>query len=386
MPRTVSILGSTGSIGRQALDVVRRLPGRFRVAALAAGGDWVGLAAQVREFTPSLAVTRDRETAALLAGAVGGSVRIAWGEDGLQEAATAHAGTVLVATAANSGLKPTLAALAAGQRVALANKEALVSAGHLVMEAAKNGQGMVLPVDSEHSALFQCLAGERSEEVRRLILTASGGPFRGWSREELAAVTPAAALNHPRWRMGPKVTVDSGTLLNKGLEVIEAKHLFGMELERIQILIHPQSIIHSLVEFVDGGMKAQLGPTDMRGPIQYALTYPERLPGTHAPFSLATAGALDFEDVRPADHPCLQLALEAGRMGGTFPAVLSAADEVAVDLFLDGELPFTGIAEVIGGCLEEHLSAGPYPSLGEVLAAQRWAVEKARELGKQFRT
>jgi len=339
-PRRLAILGSTGSIGRAALDVVRSLRASgeaFEVVGLAAHRNIELLAAQVREFRPAavaVAASRDAAAEALGAGAPGWHGEVLAGADGLAAlAAGTGAELVLVAVSGVAGLRPTLAALDAGADVALATKEALVAGGPLIMEAAARSGRRLVPVDSEHSAIFQCLAGQSQAEVRRLWLTASGGPFRRRSPEELDAVTPQEALRHPTWSMGRKVTVDSATLMNKGLEIIEAHWLFGVPAERIEVVIHPQSLVHSCVEFVDGSVLAQIGPRDMRLPIQYALTYPRRQPAPPRPLDLRALGALEFEPPDPRRFPCLVHAREALARGGTAPAVLNAADEVAVRLF-----------------------------------------------------
>jgi len=354
--RRLAILGSTGSIGRQTLDVVRWHPDRFQVVGLAAGRYSDLFRAQLEEFHPRwVAVGRSRiEDASSL------PEDLLQGTLGLEEVATApEVDTVVVATVGHVGLVPTLAALSAGKMVALANKEALVMAGNLVVAAAKRGGARVLPVDSEHSAIWQCLRGEGEfrewrSSVRSLVLTASGGALRDLTVEELQRVSPSQVLAHPTWRMGPKVTVDSATLMNKGLEVMEARWLFGLPLDRIRVLIHRESIVHSLVEFVDGSVKAQLGTADMRIPIQYALSYPDRLPGRTEPLDLAKVGRLTFEEVDSARYPCLRLALEAARNDLSYPAVLSAANEVAVDLFLHEEIPFTEIPVLIEEVLSRH--------------------------------
>jgi 1-deoxy-D-xylulose-5-phosphate reductoisomerase len=387
MTRTrLSILGSTGSIGRQALEVVREQPGRFEVVALAAGRSAALLAEQAAEFRPrvvcltgappegapptrpaptshppdraSPAPGRGGPDAPGAAGLRGGAWDLLHGEDGLATLATLpEAEIVLVATSGRVALPATLAAVQAGKDVALANKESLVIAGELVAGAARRSGARLLPVDSEHSALWQCLRGEAPGAVRRMILTASGGPFRTWPEARLAAVDVAQALAHPTWRMGPKVTIDSATLMNKGLEAIEAHWLFDLPLERIEVVVHPESIVHSLVEFVDGSLKAQLGWPDMKLPIQLALARGERLsrddPVTR-PFDLGALGRLHFEPPDPQRFPCLRLATGAGQEGGTAPAVLCAADEVAVEHFLEGGLRFVDIPRVVDRTLERH--------------------------------
>ena len=356
------VLGSTGSIGRQTLDVVRSLPGRFTVIGLAAGANVTLLEEQAREFHPRL-IRCDREGEYLR-----GRISAAWTT--MEEMAShPHADLVVVATVGTTGLAPTLAALRAGKTVALANKEVLVIAGQLITAEANRHKAELRPIDSEHSAIWQCLWGEQPHSVRRIILTASGGPFRDTPPEELDRVTAEQALRHPNWQMGQKITVDSATLLNKGLECIEARWLFDVPLDCIDVLLHRESIVHSLVEFRDGSVKAQLGVPDMRLPIQCALTYPERVPGTAAPrLDLRHIGALSFGTPDMQRYPCLSLALEAGRRAGTFPAVLCAADEVAIQHFLAGHLRFTDIARVIEDALAAHPGTAN-PPLDDILAA-----------------
>ena len=356
------VLGSTGSIGRQTLDVVRSLPGRFTVIGLAAGANVTLLEEQAREFHPRL-IRCDREGEYLR-----GRISAAWTT--MEEMAShPHADLVVVATVGTTGLAPTLAALRAGKTVALANKEVLVIAGQLITAEANRHKAELRPIDSEHSAIWQCLWGEQPHSVRRIILTASGGPFRDTPPEELDRVTAEQALRHPNWQMGQKITVDSATLLNKGLECIEARWLFDVPLDCIDVLLHRESIVHSLVEFRDGSVKAQLGVPDMRLPIQCALTYPERVPSTAVPrLDLRHIGALSFGTPDMQRYPCLSLALEAGRRAGTFPAVLCAADEVAIQHFLAGHLRFTDIARVIEDALAAHPGTAN-PTLDDILAA-----------------
>ena len=369
MTRTrVAILGSTGSIGRQALEVVREQPDHFEIVALAAGRSAEVLAAQAREFRPRVVcLTTAGGGAAPPAppGLDGGPWERLAGERGLVVVATLpEADVVLVATSGRVALPATLAAVRAGKAVALANKESLVIAGELVTAAARRAGARLLPVDSEHSAIWQCLAGEDRAAVRRLILTASGGPFRTWPRERLAAITVEQALAHPTWQMGPKITTDSATLMNKGLEAIEARWLFDVPLDRVDVVVHPESIVHSLVEFADGSLKAQLGWPDMKLPIQLALARGARLPRpdpARRPFDLAALGRLRFEPPDVDRFPCLKLAIEAGKAGGTAPAVLCAADEVAVERFLRGELAFVDIPRVVDAALEAH---APSPVAG----------------------
>ena len=373
MRRRISLLGSTGSIGRQTLDVAAACG--FSVAALTAHRSGALLEEQARRFQPELAVCVDPAAAADLKVRLADTpVRVASGPEGLLEAAALpSADTVVTAVVGVAGLEPTLAAIRAGKRIALANKETLVCAGELVMDQAEAHGAEIVPVDSEHSAIFQCLQGCRDRgEVRRLILTASGGPFFGWSREALAGVTPAQALKHPNWSMGAKITVDSATLMNKGLEYIEAMRLYRMPPEKISIVVHRESIVHSLVEYCDNAVLAQLGAPDMRLPIQYALTWPERTPGPAQPLDLLNCPSLTFQAPDYDAFPCLGLALEAARTGGTATAVLNGANEAAVALFLEEKLSFPGIAERVGLALK-RLPVVQKPSLEEILEADRAA-------------
>ncbi len=377
--RKVALLGSTGSIGVAALDVLGRLRDRFRVVALAAGGGRLdALARQAREVDPDLvAVPREDDAARLRELLAGRPVEVVAGQEGLVRAAAGSGADVVVAAIVGAaGLVPTLAAVRAGLTVALANKEALVAAGAVMTRAARESGATLLPVDSEHNAIHQCLRAGRAEEVRRIVLTASGGPFRGRTAEELAAVTPEEALRHPTWEMGPKITVDSATLMNKGLEVIEAHWLFGLPPASIDVVIHPRSVIHSLVEFRDGSIVAQLGTPDMRHPIQYALTYPERLDAPVQRLDLLAASPLEFEPPDPGTFRCLALAYRALEAGGDVPARLNAANEVAVEAFLSGRIPFDRIPAVLERVLEAR-PPGPADTLEAVLAADREAREAA---------
>ena len=370
------ILGSTGSIGRQTLDVVRELGDRIQVLGLTAGRNVTALEEQAREFKPRFVWSQNDEAQTALKSAAGARAR--WLS--LEEQA-AHPDTdiVLVGTVGRAGLAATLAALEAGKAVAIANKEVLVMAGALVTQAAAQGGGQLLPVDSEHSAIWQCLWGEKRSAIARVLLTASGGAFRDYTPEQLAAVTPEQALRHPTWQMGRKITVDCATLLNKGFEVIETRWLFNVPFERIEVVMHRESIIHSLVEFVDGSVKAQLGEPDMRLPIRVALCYPQRVPSEGgAPFDLARIGELHFAPPDSPRYPALSLALEAGRKGGTYPAALAAADEVAVDHFLAGHLRFIDIPSLLEDVLSKHVGAAD-TELEEVLAADSWARDFAED-------
>jgi 1-deoxy-D-xylulose-5-phosphate reductoisomerase len=369
--KRLAILGSTGSIGQQALDVVRAFPGKFQVIGLAAGKSLGLLEEQIREFKPRMSYS---------------SAKLDFGYDGqvssMEEIAShPQVDLVVLATSGTVGLQPLLAALRAGKAIALANKEALVTAGDIVIAEAKRYHGQILPIDSELSAIWQCVRGEKSKP-RRLFLTASGGPFYRYSQSQLSNITVEQALRHPTWKMGKKITVDSATLLNKGLEAIEAHWLFGISFDSIEILVHPQSMIHSMVEFQDGSIKAQLGPPDMRLPIEYALSYPERLQNSNFPrLDLTKTHSLTFEPVDQDRFPCLGLALDAGRMGGTYPAALCAADEIAVNLFLQQRLHFTDIAGIIEKVLEQHHNV-LHPTLDEVLAAEAWAREIALQVAR----
>jgi 1-deoxy-D-xylulose-5-phosphate reductoisomerase len=380
--KRVVVLGSTGSIGEQTLEVVARFPERFRVVALAAGRSVAKLAAQALRFRPELVSVADAAGAAELREALSGvPVEIAHGDAGLEAAALRDADVVVAGLVGAVGLRPTLAALRAGRRVALANKEVLVMAGALGMREAARAGAELLPVDSEHSAIFQALAGQRREDVARVVLTASGGPFRTWSAERIAAARPEEALRHPNWTMGPKITIDSATLMNKGLEVIEARWLFDLLPERVGVVVHPESIVHSLVEYVDGSVLAQLGLPDMRAPIALALTWPERLPLALPRLDLAGLAQLRFEEPDLARFPCLGLAYEALRGGEAAPAALNAANEVSVAAFLAGEAPFPSIAATNAAVLERFLArpAAPLRDLEDVLAVDAWARRAARE-------
>lgn len=365
--KRLAILGATGSIGRQTLEVVRAFPQRFKVVALAAGRNADLLTKQAVEFQPKfVSIQIDKDILPAI-------------EHLSMEEIASHpeVDLVVVATSGKAGLAPTLAAINAGKTIALANKEVLVMAGEIVTSEAKRHHVDILPIDSEHSAIWQCLRGEERLKVSWLVLTASGGPFRNLPLEELAAVTAEEALKHPTWQMGTKITIDSATLMNKGMEVIEAHWLFDVSLDKIKVLVHHESIIHSMVEFADGSVKAQLGRPDMHLPIQYALSYPERWSNSNLPrldFNLLKC--FTFEPVDLARFPCLRLAIEAGKRGGTYPAVLSATDEVAVGLFLSRRIGFLDIAKLVESTLDRHQPI-VHPSLEEILAADEWAREAA---------
>jgi len=380
--KRLAILGSTGSIGQSTLAVVAEHPGEFAVTGLAAGQNVKILAEQIRQFRPALVSVQSEAVAAHLRELtpLDEAPRILWGRAGVREVAVASGADLVVSAMVGAvGLEPTLAAIEAGLPVALANKETLVAAGSLVMAAAKAQGVPIIPVDSEHSAIFQALNGERREDVRRLWLTASGGPFRAWDLESLRQATAAQALKHPNWSMGPKITIDSATMMNKALEVIEASVLFGLPVDRVGVYIHPQSIIHSLVEFVDGSMIAQLGMPDMRLPIAYALTYPRRLPLNSPPLDLCQVGRLTFETPDTERFPGLALGYAAAKTGGTMPAVLNAANEMAVAAFLQGRLGFMDIPKTVAATMDSHQSQ-PLESLEQVLAVNRWARDFAHGL------
>jgi 1-deoxy-D-xylulose-5-phosphate reductoisomerase len=380
--RRLVILGSTGSIGTQALDVVRRHPDRFEVVGLAAGQSHELLVGQIREFVPPVVAVSDEAAAEDLKAALAGfrSVDVVAGPDAAERLARdAEADMVLNAMVGAVGLSPTLATLQSGKMLALANKESLIVGGELVMDLVKGEPDRLVAVDSEHAALAQCLRGERREDLRRVVITASGGPFRGWSREELARASVKEALAHPTWNMGPKITVDSATLMNKGLEVVEAHFLFGLEYDQIDVVIHPQSIVHGLAEFADGSTIAQLSMPDMRLPIQLALAYPDRLDLGIERLDLASLGRLTFGPVDREAFPALDLAYRAGRLGATYPAVMNAANEVAVHAFLDGRIPLPMIPEITGAVLDDHEPASVV-SLVTLGRADTWARDRATAL------
>ncbi|KFZ39713.1 MULTISPECIES: 1-deoxy-D-xylulose-5-phosphate reductoisomerase [Thermoactinomyces] len=379
MLEKVAILGSTGSIGTSTLAVIREHPEQFEVVALAAGNNANLMIQQVKEFQPRLVSMATREAAEAVKREVGDEVRVMWGDEGLKEVAASPDSTYLVSALVGSkGLVPTLEAIRAGKKIGLANKETLVTAGHIVTAEAKKHQVPLLPIDSEHSALFQCLHGERMDDVERVIITASGGAFRDWSREELVDATVEQALNHPNWAMGNKITIDSATMMNKGFEVIEAHWLFDFPYEKIDVVLHPQSVIHSMVEFKDGAVMAQLGTPDMRVPIQYALSYPKRMQLTTKRLDFVQLSRLDFKEMDFKRYPCLKMAYDAGKTGGTVPAVLNAANEVAVQTFLQGKCTFLAIEEIIERTLDAH-QAVSNPSLEEIEEADRWARQFAQD-------
>jgi len=372
MKKRVVVLGATGSIGESAMRVARALPDHMEIVGLSGNKNTARLLQLAREFPSALLCAGDATLAGQLRTELGHR-KIVHGEAGLEELASLlEADIVLIAIVGTVGLRPALRALEAGKDLAVASKEILVMAGEEVMATADRNGSRVLPVDSEHNAIFQCMEGRDPSTVKRLILTCSGGPFRKASAFELASVTPEEALHHPTWSMGRKITIDSATLFNKGLEMIEARWLFGIPMEKIEVVVHPQSIVHSMVEFVDGSILAQLGSTDMALPIQFALTYPERVAGPCAPLDLAALGILDFETPHTELFPALDLARRAGTEGGTLPAVLNAANEAAVEAFLAGKLSFPGIWEKVERAME-GVPFIEHPTLGQLLAADQAA-------------
>ena len=371
MRRKLAILGATGSVGKSTLDLIERNPARFEVVAVTAATNAEALADIARRTGARLAVVADeRRLSDLRELLVGSNCRAAAGDQALIEAAAGEAELVIAAIVGCAGLKPVMAAIEAGRTVALANKEALVTAGALMTEAAIRSGATLLPVDSEHNAIFQCLACSRNDDVAKLILTASGGPFRTASAEMMRNATPAEAVAHPNWSMGAKISVDSATMMNKGLELIEAHHLFGVPSKRMEIIIHPQSVVHSLVEFVDGSVLAQLGSPDMRIPIAYALAWPERIPTPAQRLDLASIARLEFEQPDLTRFPALRIAREALEVGGSAPAVLNAANEAAVSRFLTGSIGFTDIPRLVERAIEESNLAAP-SSIAEVLEIDR---------------
>jgi len=378
--KRVVLLGSTGSIGTSTCKVAQDLPGDVELVGLAAGRNVSLLREQVNGFSPRAVSVMDREAANELANEYGGIPEVYCGSDGLIELATMkEADIVLIAIVGIAGLEPALAAIRAGKDIAVASKEILVMAGETVMSEARKHGVNVLPVDSEHSAIFQCLEGRSANSVKQLWLTASGGPFRETSLEEFSSITVDQALKHPSWDMGPKITIDSATLFNKGLEMIEARWLFDVEMSRVKVVVHPQSVIHSMVEFVDGSMLAQLSTPDMCLPIQYALTYPDRVPSERVQTSLAEIGRLDFEEPDNERFPSLNLARRAGEQGGTLSAVFNAANEVAVEAFCSQEIGFASITKIVGETMDAHKLTSS-PDLDGILEADSWAREASRNL------
>jgi 1-deoxy-D-xylulose-5-phosphate reductoisomerase len=383
--KKLAILGSTGSIGRQTLQVVRNLTGRFRVIGLTAGQNLELLSEQIAEFKPKFIYYQNKEDSKLTTRNLVPGPSYDRGSKLLfleEIASHQEVDIVVIATSGKAGLLATLAAVKAGKKVAIANKEPLVMAGEIITREAKQRGAQLLPIDSEHSAIWQCLNGE-SQPPKRIILTASGGPFRGFSPEQLAKVTPQQALKHPSWQMGKKVTIDSATLMNKGLEIMEAHWLFGLSIENISVIIHPQSIIHSMVEFTDGSFKAQMSYPDMRLPIQYALTYPERVVNPELPqLDWNKIKELTFEPPDLRRFPCLELAIKAARTGGTSPTALCAADEIAVELFLKHAIKFTDIAALVEQVVQEHQTIS-HPTLDDIIKTDKWARERTLTLFHQ---
>jgi 1-deoxy-D-xylulose-5-phosphate reductoisomerase len=379
--KTIAVLGSTCSIGMSTLDLVRRFPERFKVHGLAAGENLNRLASQVREFSPTLVAIKNEKDVARLRKLIGGNrVEVLHGQRGAAAVSTAHEVEVVVAAiVGGAGLMPTLEAVRARKEVALANKEALVMAGEIFVNTAKQNGVRLLPVDSEHSAIFQCLQGNRRDEVDRLILTASGGPFLRTPLKRLERVTVAQALKHPNWKMGRKITIDSATMMNKGLEVVEARWEFDMDPRRIDVVIHPQSVVHSMVRYQDGSIMAQLGVPDMRIPIAYALAYPHRLKGGWKALELTRQGELSFLSVDRRRYPALRLAYDALKEGGTMSAVLNAANEIAVAAFLQGQIGFRDIHRMIDRTMQGHMPKRP-TAVEEILEVDRWARDKAASL------
>jgi len=380
--KNLSILGSTGSIGRNTLKIVEMFRDRFEVKALAAANNVELLARQIEIFHPEIAVVFDENRALELKNILpaGTGVEILYGKDGYRAAATYDSAEMVVtAMVGAAGLMPTLAAIEAGKNIALANKETLVMAGEIVVKKAAEKNISILPIDSEHSAVFQCIAGHRREDMDKILLTASGGPFLSKPANEFDSIKPEEALNHPTWQMGKKISIDSATLMNKGLEVIEAKHLFGVSHDMIKVVIHPQSVIHSMVAYRDGAVVAQLGIPDMKGAIAYAISYPERLPLKQLIPDFVNIGSLTFQQPDLTKFPCLALAFKACEIGGTMPAVLNASNEVAVEAFLDKRIAFTNIPELIKNTIEKHSSV-KNPTLSDILEADKWAREIAGKL------
>jgi len=375
--KNVVVLGATGSIGQSAAKVARDIPERMRIVGMSAHRNLAKLEELAGQFPDAALCITDE--AATVPDALARCRNVLRGEEGLLELATLpEADMVLIAIVGTGGLRPALAAIEAGKDIAIASKEILVMAGEIVMEAARRKGVKVLPVDSEHNAIFQCLEGRDPAHVRRLILTASGGPFRRATPEILEHVTPAQALKHPTWNMGSKITIDSATLFNKGLEMIEARWLFDMEMNRIDVVVHPQSVVHSMVEFVDGSVLAQLSQSDMCFPIQYAVTWPERVPNSLRPLDFAQLSRLEFEAPRPEVFPALTLARQAGETGGTLPAVLNAVNEIAVDAFLNRRLSFPGIWKTVAAVMSEHRTIA-HAALDAIVATDHWARTRATE-------
>jgi 1-deoxy-D-xylulose-5-phosphate reductoisomerase len=382
--KRVVVLGATGSIGESALKVGHDIPDRMEIVGLAANSNAEKLAAAANKTRAKAVCLVDESKMSILRDALEYKPKIFSGEKGLCEIASmADADMVLIAIVGTGGLRPALAAIEAGKDLAVASKEILVMAGEIVMRAARTKNVHVLPVDSEHNAIFQCLEGKHVSDIRRLILTASGGPFRETPQKDFDAITPEQALKHPTWNMGPKITVDSATLFNKGLEMIEAHWLFGVEMKRVEVVIHPQSIVHSMVEFADGSTLAQLSYSDMCFPIQYAVTWPERVPNTLPPLDFAKLSKLEFYPPRYDDFPALNLARKAGETGGTLPAVMNAANEMAVAAFLDRQVRFPQIWQIVAQVMDRHRAVA-HPDLDAILRADQWARGEATRIVKSL--
>jgi len=378
MKKKITILGSTGSIGRSTLDVAQQHPDAFEVVGLAAHSNWERLAEQVAAFSPERVAVVDPSAAQKLSAALNGRCPdLLTGEEGVRQLAAWQKPDMMISGIVGAaGFTSTLAAVMSNVNVGLANKESLVTGGHIIMREARDRNVRILPVDSEHSAVFQSLLAGNAREVKKIILTASGGPFRTWPKESFDRITLADALKHPNWKMGKKITIDSATMMNKALEIIEARWLFDMPVEKIEVVVHPQSIIHSIVAFQDGSMIAQMGVPDMRVPIQYALTFPDRLPSTVKPADLAAIGSLDFEKPDPDKFPAVALGFRAAHEGGTSGAVLNAANEAAVAAFLDEKIPFTRIVQVVEAVMDQQ-SFIQDPSVEDIMAIDQWAREEA---------
>lgn len=377
MKKGIAVLGSTGSIGRQTLDVVSGFPQEFNVTGLSTKGKLDIFKEQVRRFSPKHVSILEDGTGS--SSSPGYRTKIYRDADGLiRLAEDPDTDIIVMSIIGTAGLQAAITAIKKGKTLALASKEILVAAGDILMPLAKKYRVKILPLDSEHSAIFQCLQGQNKDHIKKIILTASGGPFRKFTRRQLRSVTAKQALAHPTWTMGPKITIDSATLMNKGLEVIEAHHLFGVPYENIEVVIHPQSMIHSMVEFIDGSVIAQIGVPDMRGPIQYALTYPNRQRGRHGSVDFLKMAPMTFERPDTRKFPCLDLAYKAGETGGTMPAVLSAANDIAVELFLGRRISFTDIPKIVAAVMKKHKPVKK-PSLEQILSAEKWARQTAAE-------
>lgn len=380
--KKITILGSTGSIGLSALDVIQKNPQRFQVGALTAGRNIKLLKKQIEQFKPEIVAVGNKESALKLRNSLTGKnkVKVFYDEEGLKEVASfSSADIVISAIAGSAGLIPTLAAIEAGRDIALANKETMVMAGEIVTRKAEKKKVKIIPVDSEHSAIFQCLEGQNRKNLQRIILTASGGPFLDFTGKDLKSVTLSQTLRHPNWKMGKKVTIDSASMMNKGLEVIEAKWFFDMDINRIDVLIHPQSIVHSMVEFKDGAFLAQMGIPDMKVPIAYALTYPERIINDLPSLNLVKTGSLEFVNPDTKKFPCLRLAYAAGLCGGTYPVVLNAADETAVTAFIENKIRFVDLPGIIETVLNRHNPVNN-PSLDDILQTGLWAKKETEKI------